>query len=79
MFRNKRKMITFSLSFPLSLYYYFGDRLPEDRPHTVIIKRIPENKNRPRFPPARPPGLSCKQGSNYQSDLRMVASGVLLK
>ena len=23
--------------------------------------------------------VSCKQGSNYQSDLRMVASGVLLK
>ena len=28
-----------------------------------MIKRILETKNRPRFPPARTPGLSCKQGS----------------
>ena len=45
-----------------------------ERNQPVIVKRIRENKNRPRFPPARTPGLSCEQCSHYQSDLRMVES-----
>ena len=51
----------------------FSQQKYSERPHTVIVKRIRENTNRPRFPPARTPGLSCKQGSHYLSDLRMVA------
>ena len=54
----------------LMLYFQSSERT-----QPVIIKRIRENKNRPHLPPAQTPGLSCKQGSHYQSDLRMVTSG----
>ena len=64
-------MMTVSLSLPLSLYCYLGDRLQID-PKLSLYKEFEKTKIDPVS--RRTPGLSCKQGSNYQSDLRMVAS-----